>query len=194
MNAVKAMALKHVVITSVTRDDLPDGGASVFSTIVLLIREHLPAVTIEVLIPDFLGNKDALTTVFKSKPDILNHNIETVPTLYSKIRPQAVYNRSLEIIKLASLEGLTTKSGLMVGFGEKPTEVLGAMQDLRKNGCEILTIGQYLQPSDHQVPVTEYVTPSTFEQYKIEGVNMGFQEVYSGPFIRSSYRAEEYFK
>jgi lipoic acid synthetase len=105
-----------------------------------------------------------------------------------------VYNRSLEIIKLAAAEGLTTKSGLMVGFGEKPVEVLDAMQDLRNNGCNILTIGQYLQPSDHQVPVKEYVTPSTFEQYKIEGEKMGFKAVYSGPFIRSSYRAEEYFK
>lgn len=193
VDAVKKMNLRHVVITSVTRDDLPDGGASVFSEIVKLIREQLPSVTIELLIPDLQGNEDALETVFRSRPDILNHNIETVPSLYSRIRPQAVYQRSLELLKLAAAKGLTTKSGIMVGFSEKKEEVLGAMDDLQQHGCSILTIGQYLQPTEKQVPVQEFVPPSTFEFYKKEGEQMGFKAVYSGTFIRSSYRAEEYF-
>lgn len=193
VDAVKKMHLRHVVITSVTRDDLPDGGASVFSDIVNRIREQLPSVTIELLIPDLLGNNDALSTVFNSRPDILNHNIETVPSLYSKIRPMAVYQRSLEVLKLAAFHGLTTKSGIMVGFGEKKDEVLGAMNDLREHGCRILTIGQYLQPTEKQVPVEEFVPPSTFDFYKKEGEKRGFEAVYSGAFIRSSYRAEEYF-
>jgi lipoic acid synthetase len=193
VDAVKKMNLKHVVITSVTRDDLPDGGASVFSQIVILIREQLPSVTIELLIPDLQGNKDALCTVFNSEPDILNHNIETVPSLYFRIRPMAVYKRSLDVLELAASHGLTTKSGIMVGFGEKQEEILSAMSDLREHGCSILTIGQYLQPTEKQVPVKEFVSPSTFEFYKKEGEQMGFKAVYSGAFIRSSYRAEEYF-
>lgn len=193
VDAVKKMNLKHVVITSVTRDDLSDGGASVFIEIVQLIREQLPSVTIELLIPDLQGNKEALCSVFNSKPDILNHNIETVPSLYPRIRPLAFYKRSLEVLNLAASHGLTTKSGIMVGFGEKKEEVLGAMGDLREHGCSILTIGQYLQPTDKQVPVEEFVSPSIFEFYEKEGEQMGFKAVYSGPFIRSSYRAEEYF-
>ncbi len=193
VDAVKKMNLKHVVITSVTRDDLPDGGAAVFNNIVHLIREQLSSVTIELLIPDMQGNKDALTVVFNSRPDVLNHNIETVPSLYSRIRPQAVYERSLAVLEMAASHGLTTKSGIMVGFGEKKEEVLDAMRDLRKHGCNILTIGQYLQPTEKQVPVENFVPPSTFEFYKKEGVQMGFKAVYSGAFIRSSYRAEEYF-
>jgi lipoic acid synthetase len=193
VDAVKRMNLKHVVITSVTRDDLSDGGASVFSKIVQLIRAQLPSITIELLIPDLQGNKDALLTIFDSRPDILNHNIETVPSLYARIRPHAIYQRSLELLRLAASQGLVTKSGIMVGFGEKKEEVLGAMRDLREHGCSILTIGQYLQPTDRQVPVKEFISPATFEFYKTEGEHMGFNAVYSGAFIRSSYRAEEYF-
>ncbi|HEX2956717.1 MAG TPA: lipoyl synthase [Chitinispirillaceae bacterium] len=193
VDAVKKMDLKHVVITSVTRDDLSDGGASVFSQIVHLIRAQLPSVTVELLIPDLLGNKDALFTIFDSGPDILNHNIETVPSLYTRIRPQAIYKRSLELLRLAASKGLVTKSGIMVGFGEKKEEVLGAMNDLREHDCSILTIGQYLQPTDRQIPVKEFITPATFDYYKSEGERMGFKAVYSGAFVRSSYRAEEYF-
>jgi lipoic acid synthetase len=194
VNAVKKMDLRHVVITSVTRDDLADGGASVFNEIVYRLKEQIPSITIELLIPDFQGNSDALRVVFESRPDILNHNIETVPSLYPQIRPQAIYQRSLDILNLASSNKLITKSGIMVGFGEKTAEVLDAMHDLRDNGCTILTIGQYLQPTSGQIPVKEFITPSVFEMYKEEGKKMGFDAVYSGPFIRSSYRAEEYFR
>jgi lipoic acid synthetase len=193
VNAVKTMGLKHVVITSVTRDDLPDGGASVFSQIVYRLREQIPSVTIELLIPDLQGSDEALQVVFQSRPDILNHNIETVPSLYAQIRPQAQYHRSLEVLRKAASTGLITKSGMMVGLGEKTDAVLEAMSDLREHGCTILTIGQYLQPTSRQIPVQEFITPSTFEMYKSEGLKMGFTAVYSGPFIRSSYRAEEYF-
>lgn len=193
VNAVKKMELKHVVITSVTRDDLRDGGASVFSQIVYRLREQIPSVTIELLIPDLQGNDEALQVVFQSRPDILNHNIETVPSMYAQVRPQAQYHRSLEVLCKAASNGLTTKSGIMVGLGERTTEVIDAMNDLREHGCTILTIGQYLQPTSRQIPVQEFITPSTFEMYKSEGLKMGFDAVYSGPFIRSSYRAEEYF-
>lgn len=192
--AAKKLHLKHVVITSVTRDDLPDGGASFYASIVTLLRKELPEVTVELLIPDFGGKPEALESVLETKPDVLNHNMETVERLYPQIRSNAVYSRSLTLLKNASSYGLTTKSGIMVGLGEKQEEVLKTMEDLRAHGCSILTIGQYLRPSKNQVPVTEFIHPDQFAFYAEGGHKMGFKNVFSGPYVRSSYRAEEILK
>lgn len=191
VEATIGLNLKHVVITSVTRDDLFDGGASVYALIVKRLRDSLPDITIELLIPDFKGDPTALDTVFNSRPDVLNHNVETVPQLYPVIRPQASFQRSLEVLKRASEKGLITKSGIMVGLGEKYDEVIQTMDALRRNGCSILTIGQYLQPSANQIKVSEFVHPEVFEKYSIAGKEMGFSEIFSGPYVRSSYRADE---
>lgn len=190
VNAVKDLNLKHVVITSVTRDDLPDGGASVYADIITLLKNEIPAVTVEVLIPDFQGDKDALLTVFKTKPDIFNHNIETVPRLYGKIRPQAIYKRSLDVLKCASAYGLVVKSGIMVGLGEQDDEVFGVMQDLLDHGCSIMTIGQYLRPSQNQTPVVAHIPPEKFKEYEKKGLALGFKTVFAGPYVRSSYMAD----
>lgn len=191
VNAVKQLNLKHVVITSVTRDDLVDGGASHYASIVHSLKKEVPQVTIELLIPDFKGDTKALDTVLESRPDVLNHNIETVPRLYSTIRPQADFKRSLAVIERAHRSSLTTKSGLMLGLGEKFEEVVDTMKALLEHHCSILTIGQYLRPSLSQIEVAEYIEPQLFEQYSMIGKQLGFQDVFAGPFVRSSYRAEE---
>jgi lipoic acid synthetase len=192
--AAKKMNLRHIVVTSVTRDDLPDGGAEHFVRVVHELRKHMPGSSIELLIPDFNGNSDALAAVFESKPDILNHNIETVPRLYTAIRPQAQYERSLAVLKAASSGSapLIAKSGLMVGLGETFDEVSATLKDIADTGCAIVTIGQYLQPSQKQVPVYEFVTPELFKAYEVAGTALGLQ-VFSGTFVRSSYRALEVF-
>jgi lipoyl synthase len=196
VEAVKRMGVVHAVVTSVTRDDLPDGGAGQFAAVIRLLKQELPAVTVEVLVPDFCGNERSFITVLDAGPHVFNHNIETVCRLYPVVRPQANYARSLEILaKAARYEvQLNVKSGLMVGLGETPGEMFSAMSDIRKTGCSLLTIGQYLRPSKEQVPVVEFITPEQFDEYKQQALAMGFTEANSGPFVRSSYRAEEMMK
>jgi len=191
--AVKILGLKHVVLTSVTRDDLPDGGAEHFGETVRRIRLRVKPISIEVLIPDFKGSLEALRVVVDSRPEVINHNVETVPRLYPRVRPQARYERSLELLRRVKEENavITSKSGLMVGLGETAGEVLGVMEDLRKAGCEILTIGQYLAPSPLHHPLVEYVEPDQFAFYKREGLARGFSSIASGPLVRSSFHAEE---
>ncbi len=189
--AVASMNLRHVVITSVNRDELLDGGASIFSETIRQIRIKEPKCRIEILITDFKGEKLALDIVVDSAPDILNHNVETVPRLYSVVRPQAKYERSLEVLEYFKKHGLVTKSGVMVGIGEKPEEVLEVMRDLRKSDVDILTVGQYLQPTKEHLPIDRYVTPDEFEMYKNTGLEMRFKFVESGPLVRSSYHADE---
>jgi lipoic acid synthetase len=191
--AVARMGVSHAVITSVTRDDLPDGGAGQFAAVIRLLKQELPGITVEVLVPDFCGNSQSLSTVLEAGPHVFNHNIETVLRLYPAVRPQANYKRSLEILAKAAQHEvqLNVKSGLMVGLGETPGEVFSTMCDVRKTGCSLLTIGQYLRPSKEQVPVAEFITPELFDEYKLRAQAMGFTEVSSGPFVRSSYRAEE---
>lgn len=191
--AAGELRLKHVVITSVTRDDLPDGGASHFAATVGAIRVQLPEATIEVLVPDFKGKAGAIEAVVRSRPHVFNHNLETAPRLYPAVRPQAQYRRSLEVLRCAKeLDGgAFTKSGLMVGFGESNGEVLQVMRDLREVNCDMLTIGQYLRPSRGHLPVAEYVHPDKFEYYKGQGEKLGFLYVASAPLVRSSFNAEE---
>lgn len=191
--AAKQLGLKHIVVTSVTRDDLADNGAKHFSETILKLKEYLPDSTIEVLIPDFQGNYDSLKTVVDAKPDIINHNIETVISLYDRVRPMAEYQRSLEMIKRVKQlnPNIFTKSGVMVGLGETKEEISQVMDDLLEVNCDILTIGQYLNPSDEHIPIKEYVTPEQFKLYKQIGLEKGFQYVASGPFVRSSYNAIE---
>ncbi len=191
-NSVKELGLKHAVITSVDRDDLKDGGASIFSETVKLIRETSPGCTVEILIPDFKGDEKSFEIIMHNPPDILNHNLETVERLYHTVRPQAKYDRSLKLIKWFKQQGLKTKSGIMVGIGEKTDEVLSLMQDLRQHECDIMTIGQYLQPTKEHLPVDRYVTLDEFKMYKEEGMKMGFQAVESGPLVRSSYHADKH--
>ncbi len=190
--SVKELGLRHAVITSVDRDDLKDGGASIFSETVRLIRETSPDCTIEILIPDFKGDEKAFEVIMRNPPDILNHNLETVERLYHAVRPQAKYDRSLKLIKWFKQQGLKTKSGIMVGIGEKTDEVLSLMQDLREHECDIMTIGQYLQPTKEHLPVDRYVTLEEFRMYKEEGMKMGFKAVESGPLVRSSYHADKH--
>jgi lipoic acid synthetase len=191
--AARQMGLRHVVITSVTRDDLPGGGASHFAATVASVRHSIPSASIEVLVPDFGGDREALYTVLQSRPDIFNHNVETVPRLYPRVRPQADYRRSLEILLAATRFDTTrpTKSGLMVGLGERESEVEEVMQDLRGAGCTILTIGQYLRPSRENIKVEQFIEESVFESYRRTGEAMGLAKVFAGVFVRSSYRAEE---
>jgi lipoyl synthase len=189
--AVASMKLHHVVITSVNRDELRDGGASIFAETIRQIRIMEPRCRIEILIPDFKGEQLALDIVVDSAPDILNHNVETIPRLYSVVRPQAKYERSLEVLKYFKEHGLVTKSGMMVGIGEEPDEVLEVMKDLRTSRVDILTIGQYLQPTKEHLPIDRYVTPDEFKMYKQKGLEMGFKFVESGPLVRSSYHADE---
>ncbi len=193
--AAAELNLKHVVITSVTRDDLSDGGAFHFAETVRAVREGNPEITTEVLIPDFQGSRSALETVLESGPDILNHNLETVPRLYPEVRPQADYRRSLELLDIVKGidSGMTTKSGLMLGLGENRGEVLEAMSDLRKVSCDLLTLGQYLQPSGRHHPVIRYVPPQEFEELARAGEKMGFKAVFSAPLVRSSFHAREMF-
>lgn len=192
VQSVVELNLRHVVITSVNRDELKDGGATIFKECVRLIREQKPDCTVEILIPDFKGDEEAFKIIMKYPPDILNHNLETVPNLYHAVRPQAKYERSLELIKWFKSRGLKTKSGIMVGIGEKPGEILDLMKDLVAHGCDILTIGQYLQPTKEHLPVDRFVTPDEFKMYKEEGLKIGFKIVESSPLVRSSYHADEH--
>ncbi|MGD9053918.1 MAG: lipoyl synthase [Desulfobacterales bacterium] len=194
--AARQMALKYVVVTSVTRDDLADGGASYFAKTIFEIRRQIPAALIEVLIPDFQGDADALQTVVNARPDVLNHNIETVPRLYTLVRPQARYERSLHLLeRVRSLNPkIPTKSGLMLGLGETSAEIRSTLNDLVDMGCRILTLGQYLQPSKTHLPVKRFVPPEEFDQWRQTAIEMGFWEVASGPFVRSSYHAKELYQ
>lgn len=194
--AATAMELSYVVITSVTRDDLEDGGASVFADVIRELKDHIPGVMVEVLIPDFLGSDNAVSCVLKAEPDILNHNIETVPSLYSSVRPQADYARSLGLLENASKQlGIhRTKSGVMVGLGETRNELKHLFQDLSSRGVGRLTVGQYLQPTRNHLPVQRYVTPMEFEDIRNEALEIGFISVASGPLVRSSYHAAEQAK
>lgn len=191
--AVQTLGLRHAVITSVTRDDLPDGGATAFANTVRAIRSLVPDCSVETLVPDFRGSEQALAEVADARPDILNHNLETVPRMYPLIRPQAVYSRSLALLRRAKeiARGVVTKSGVMVGLGETASEVVQVMNDLRGVRCDILTIGQYLRPSVEHVPIDRYYTPEEFEELRKTGIQMGFRHVESGPLVRSSYHAAE---
>lgn len=191
--AVQRLRLNHVVITSVNRDDLPDGGASQFKRCIQAIRAISPRTTIEVLIPDLCGNWQALEIILQAQPEVLNHNTETVPRLYRRVRPQGEYGRTLELLKRSRelAPWVYTKSGIMVGLGETDEEVRAAMQDLRAVDCDILTIGQYLQPSQKHLGVQEFVTPDQFEAWREFGESIGFLQVVSSPLTRSSYHAEQ---
>ena len=189
--AVQAMGLRHAVITSVNRDELPDGGASVFAETIRQIRRVMPGCTIEVLIPDFEGNDAALSTVTAERPEILNHNIETVERLFPDIRPQGKYRRSIELLSRAKRMGATTKSGLIIGMGETDREIKEVMHHLRSVNCDILTLGQYLQPTRQHRPVSRFYHPDEFAALKADGLALGFRHVESGPLVRSSYHAAE---
>jgi len=191
--AIQRMGLRHAVITSVNRDELPDGGAAIFASTIEWVRRLSPGTTIEVLIPDFKGDREALATVLAARPEILNHNTETVPRLYRQVRPQAIYERSLELLRRAKdLDpGTVTKSGLMVGLGETEPELLQVCRDLADHGVEVLTVGQYLQPTPAHLPIARYWTPEEFARVREQALAMGFTHVESGPLVRSSYHAEE---
>jgi lipoic acid synthetase len=193
--AAAELGLSHAVVTSVNRDDLEDGGAEHFARTIRAIRRAVPGCTVEVLIPDFCGSETALATVLAEEPEILNHNTETVPRLYRRVRPEAVYARSLELIARADRRRrvtgspMRTKSGVMVGLGETMEELVATLGDLRAAGCDIATLGQYLQPHAHRLPVEKYYTPEEFDALRREGEAMGFSRVESGPLVRSSYHA-----
>jgi lipoic acid synthetase len=189
--AVKTLGLKHAVITSVNRDELPDGGAAIWAETIRQVRMLNPGCTVEALVPDFEGLEESLLTVLGAKPDILAHNTETVPRLYRTVRPQAKYPRSLALLQRAKRQGFVTKSGLMVGLGEEWEELRQVMQDLCAVHCDILTIGQYLQPSRQHLPVLRIYTPEEFQQLREEGLSLGFKHVEAGPLVRSSYHAGE---
>jgi len=191
-DAAQKMGLKHVVLTSVNRDEREDGGAPIFAECHRLLREKIPGVTIESLIPDFRGVWDALQIVIDTPPDVLSHNLETVPRLYREVRPQAKYERSLELLSRTKKAGLRTKSGIMVGLGEQPEEVVDLMGDCLEHGVDVLTIGQYMQPTKMHHPVEEWVHPDQFAEYKRIGEEMGIEHVESGPLVRSSYHAERH--
>ena len=195
-DVVHRMGLNYVVVTSVSRDDLPDGGASLFAETIEKIRRKMPDACVEVLIPDFQGSRQALYKVLQARPDVLNHNIETVARLYPRVRPQASYERSLMLIHRAHEYDamLPTKSGLMLGLGEKKAEVEKTLEDLLAAGCRLLTLGQYLQPSKNHLPVERFIPPQEFEAWRKKAVKLGFAEVASGPFVRSSYHARELFQ
>lgn len=190
--SVALMKLRHVVITSVDRDDLPDMGASHWAETIQTVRKENPGVTIEVLIPDFQGREELVTRVIAAAPDIISHNMETVKRITPLVRSAARYDRSLKVIKQIVESGVVAKSGIMVGLGETPDEVEELMDDLRSAGCAILTIGQYLQPSKEHYPVAEYVKPSQFSHYRKTGMDKGFTQVESAPLVRSSYHAEKH--
>ncbi|WP_319549065.1 lipoyl synthase [Desulfogranum marinum] len=193
--AVKTMELRYAVITSVTRDDMPDGGAHHFAQTIEAIRELSPDTLIEVLIPDLQGNWDALDAIIEAKPDVLNHNLETIKRLYPTVRPQAVYHRSLELLRKVKEKQVTmiTKSGMMVGLGETIEELQTAFTDLADARCDILTLGQYLQPSKDHLAVEHYLSPEKFELLKQQALHLGFAGVAAAPFVRSSYQAEELY-
>jgi len=190
--AAKLMKLQHAVITSVNRDERKDGGAPIFAETIRLLREEIPGITIEVLIPDFRGVWEALQYVIDAKPEVLNHNLETVPRLYRTVRPQAKYPRSLELLKICKEAGLRTKTGIMVGLGETEEEVFKLMDDVVEVGLDVLTIGQYMQPTKMHHPVLEWIHPDQFARYKEIGESKGIGHVESGPLVRSSYHAERH--
>jgi len=190
-DAVKAMGLKDIVITSVTRDDLKDGGAAIWAETIRCVREAVPGITVEVLVPDFGGSTEAWDRVLEAKPAILGHNLETVPSLYKKVRPQADYRRSLAVLSHAHRRRFVTKTGIMVGLGEAPEEVRAVMRDALKLGVDIFYVGQYLQPSKKHVPVSRYVDPAEFDGFREAGLRLGFKVVVSAPLVRSSYHSEE---
>ena len=193
LEAVEKLNSSYVVVTSVTRDDLPDGGASQFVKTINMLHQKRKGVVVEVLIPDFLGSAEALGAIVEARPDVINHNVETVPRLYSEVRPGADYSRSLEL--LSTVKGLNpkivTKSGLMLGLGETRGEVVRVMKDLRRANCELLTIGQYLQPSSEHHPVSRYVSPEEFSEFEGISKNLGFSGSASAPLVRSSFKAAE---
>jgi lipoic acid synthetase len=192
--AVAQMALGHAVVTSVNRDELPDGGASIFAATIREIRRQSPGTTVEVLIPDFTGDPDALDAVLVERPEILNHNVETVERLYPRVRPQARYARSLEVLRRTKERApdLVCKSGIMVGLGETRDEVIGTMRDIAAQDTDVLTVGQYLRPSPVHLPIERYWTPQEFTELRDAGMAMGFRHVESGPLVRSSYHAERH--
>ncbi len=191
-NSIKILNLTHCVITSVDRDDLPDGGAKHWATTIKYIKKENPDTTIEVLIPDFNGDLDCLNQIIISKPDIISHNLETVKRLTSKIRSKAKYDLSLKIVEFISNSGMISKSGIMVGLGETENEVYETLNDLQNAGCKIVTIGQYLQPTKNHWPVFEYIHPEKFQKYKDYALSIGFEKVESAPLVRSSYHAEKH--
>lgn len=194
-DAVARLGLRYVVITSVTRDDLPDGGGGHFVATIRAVRERRPGVTVEILVPDFRGDAELIETVVDGGPDVFGHNVETVPRLYPDVRPGAGYGRSLDVLRFAKNRDseILTKSGIMVGMGESRAEVVTVMKDLQSVHCDILTIGQYLSPSREHYPVVEFVPPEVFEEYARVGEEIGFRHVVSGPLVRSSYMAEAAF-
>lgn len=191
--AVRRLGLKHAVITAVTRDDLADGGAAHFAEVVREIRKTSPSTTIELLISDLAGNWEALKVIVDEKPDVLNHNVETVPELYSKVRPMAEFDRSVELLRQVKMVDprMKTKSGIMLGLGETREQLIEALKALRAAKCDFLTLGQYLPPSPQHTPLIEYVTPQTFEELKVIALELGFENVASSPLVRSSYHADE---
>ena len=195
-DAAQKLGLKYIVITSVTRDDLEDGGANHFANCIRTVRSQIPEAKIEVLIPDLNGNLDALKIILEAEPDVLNHNVETIPRLYKNVRPQANFEQSLKILRSAKAlkKNIYTKSGFMVGLGEEEPEVIELLNYLRQAGVEIVTIGQYLAPSQAHFPVKKYIEPEMFKKYQEAGRKMGFSQIEAGPFVRSSYQAQVTFK
>jgi lipoic acid synthetase len=191
-NSVKIMGVKHAVVTSVDRDDLKDGGSEIWAQTIRAIRQQSPGTTLETLIPDFAGKWENLEVIIQVAPEIVSHNLETVRRLTKQVRIQAKYDRSLEVLFRLKKGGMRTKSGVMLGLGETVDEVIETMQDLRAVGVDILTLGQYLQPTPKHLPVVEFIEPSQFEKYRILGLEMGFRFVESGPLVRSSYHAEKH--
>lgn len=192
--AVAKLGLRHTVITSVTRDDLEDQGANQFARVVEEIRKTTPKVTVELLIPDMQGNKELIDIILDSEPNILNHNVETVPELYDEVRPMAIFERSIELLDYVkrTRPEMKTKSGMMLGLGETKEQVIDVFKRLREVDCDMLTLGQYLQPTTAHIPVVEYITPEQFDEYKEIALSMGFKRVASSPLVRSSYYAEDF--
>ena len=192
VSSVKDLGLKHVVITSVDRDDLPDGGAAHWARMIRRLHEECPQTTMEVLVPDFNGNLEMVDLVIAERPDVISHNLETVRRLTPEVRSRATYDRSLEVIRHIAASGIRSKSGIMLGLGETREEILQTMDDLLAAGCEVMTIGQYLQPTKNHYPLQEYVTPETFEEYGRIGREKGFRHIESAPMVRSNYHAERH--
>jgi len=194
--AARRLNLKHIVVTSVTRDDLADGGAEQFAQTIIEIKKLLPKSTIEVLVPDFKGFWDTLQKIINVRPEVINHNIETVSRLYRLVRPKAVYERSLDLLRQIKMrdKDIISKSGIMIGLGEEEREVIEVMKDLREVNCDLLNIGQYLRPSPHHLEVHNYIHPDKFEEYQNIGMSLGFKYVASAPLVRSSYHAGEILK
>jgi lipoic acid synthetase len=191
-DAIESMGIRHAVITSVNRDELADGGAGVFAETIRQSRARVPGLRLEVLIPDFKGKLDLLQLIIDAKPDILNHNTETVPSLYRTVRPQGRYDWTLSVLAEAKRQGMTTKTGIMLGLGEEREELLATMRDLADRGVDVLTLGQYLQPTKSHLPVVRFVHPDEFDELRDRGLEMGFRFVESGPLVRSSYHAERH--